>query len=294
MALVTSFSQLYCSYSPTVLRKHLAKARSFPAFPLHASPEPLLTQQDCVQQHLVSTSKDQASEPNPSSTTITPRYLPCSPQNTSSYTASPQKIPSFNTKYAHQGLTLLQTSLQETNQDPQFARRLYLHALIYLLQGLQECTPSLSEYEVADLRTALPSHIITAPKAAGPQAHNFNGNRPHNIETATTKSTTTTTPSLLHRTLSLIIFSLILLTQFLLPYIRSLISTLAFYDREYAIHTRLTVFAARCARSSWALAISTLDPELVAWVLVEVTEGMRHGWARGTKRKCGTTEEDVR
>ncbi|KAL8711390.1 MAG: hypothetical protein Q9220_004288 [cf. Caloplaca sp. 1 TL-2023] len=221
---------------------------------------------------------------NPSSVTPPQPHLDCSLQDPSSCTPPPQKLSSFNTRYAHQGLGLLQTSLQETNQDPQFSRRVYIHALVYLLQGLQEATYPLSGSEAMDLRAALPPSInLTTSGTADSQASAGaeESERPRYLET-----TTSSPPqpqhhlSLLHRTFSLLAFTVVLLTTFLLPHIRALISTLAYYDKEYDIHTRLAGFAARCARSTWAFAIYTLDPEVMAWVVMEGTNGVQDGWRR--------------
>ncbi|KAL8805455.1 MAG: hypothetical protein Q9200_005420 [Gallowayella weberi] len=184
----------------------------------------------------------------------------------------------FDTKYARQGLSLLQTSLHEHSQNPTFARQLYIHALVYLLQGL----PSLSKSDTASLRSALPHSLSLS-------IYNNNENKSDNDnkeENQTAKKSHKPPPSLLHRALSTTVFLLIIFIQFLSPYLHSLLSTLKSYDHEYRIQERTCNFCVSVARRVSEVLISIVDPQYLIWLAAEVATGVGDGWRRGVEGTC--------
>ena len=132
------------------------------------------------------------------------------------------------------GLSLLSLAVGESStisQDPQFgdsgfARQVYLHALTYLLRALP---PDLTTEERLSVRSALPAGVVEPLQLKIDAGYNSpNVSRDPNAH-----------PSLLHRTLASSIVQMFILFQFLLPYLKYLLSTAYQYEREYKISDKL-------------------------------------------------------
>ncbi|KAL8804223.1 MAG: hypothetical protein Q9182_002677 [Xanthomendoza sp. 2 TL-2023] len=186
----------------------------------------------------------------------------------------------FDTKYARQGLSLLQTSLHEHSQNPSFARQLYIHALVYLLQGL----PSLSQSDTLSLRSALP-HSLFLPTSSKDNDNKSDNDEEEKYQTDTNpaKEPHKTPPSFLHRALSTTVFLSIIFIHFLSPYLHSLLSTLKSYDHEYRIQQRTCNFCFSVARRVSEVLISTVDPQYLIWLAAEIATGVGDGWRRGVE-----------
>ncbi len=130
------------------------------------------------------------------------------------------------------GLNLLSLSVDESStmsQNPQFgnasfARQTYVHALTYLLRALPT---DLTTEEQLSVRSALPSGVVE-PLHIG-----------INPEYTAHPPSQPTEPSLLHRTLATTIIQLVLLLQFILPYLKYLVSAAYQYDREHKISEKI-------------------------------------------------------
>lgn len=200
----------------------------------------------------------------------------------------------FNPKYAQQSLFLLQSSLQEQAQDPTFARQLYIHAVVYLLQGLPPPF-SLSESEKTSLGSAVPQCLMLPSASAyidddeeskpttntGGKGNNDNANKTSTPDDNQKPIPTTT---LLHRALSSTIVLIIIFIQFLSPYIHNLFSALRHYDREYNVQGRICALFAAFSRKVWDLLVSAVDPQYLIWFAAEVSAGVAEGWRQGMRR----------
>ncbi|KAL8775661.1 MAG: hypothetical protein Q9209_000157 [Squamulea sp. 1 TL-2023] len=263
--------------SPFQLRDRLFKAYTllqyFPTSPL---PQPFPT--DPRQ----TPSTSEPSTPNLSPPP--PPYLadPKSPCSSPLNSETPTTIP--NLKYAHQSLSLLQTSLHESSENPIFARQLYIHALVYLLQGLPPAS-SLTEGEVASLIFALPDGLHLPSRTSNTKTKLNNEDDPKRyaqIDFAAGNENHPPPPqSLLHRALSTTIFFLIIFIQFLTPYIRSLFSAIDHYNREYNIQERTGSLLLAITRRSRDVLISSVDPGYLIWFAAEISAGVADGWRRG-------------
>ncbi|KAL8761793.1 MAG: hypothetical protein Q9184_002116 [Pyrenodesmia sp. 2 TL-2023] len=178
-------------------------------------------------------------------------------------------------RYAHQGLSLLQAALDSLPQHPIFGRQVYVHAIVYLLQGLPP-HESLSGYEVMNLRSAIPDMTrLSVP------AEQCLDNIPH-------ASSQETPPSLLRRSFSTLIACLVVLIRLLTPYIRALVSALAVYDRQYGLRVRVMGFASVLAHRLW----NSVDLAFLVWALSEVARGVGEGWRRGSEGTETEVEEE--
>lgn len=123
-------------------------------------------------------------------------------------------------KFANRGMNSLAVAVDEASTlsttprfgNASFARQAYIHALVYLLQGLPT---NLGPEERLSIRTALPAGVVPSPSSS--------------------YSSTEPAPSLLHRTLAFTIIQLFLLFQFLLPYIKYFVGVVYEYEREHKI-----------------------------------------------------------
>ncbi|MCJ1381401.1 hypothetical protein MMC17_004511 [Xylographa soralifera] len=133
-------------------------------------------------------------------------------------------------KYANQGLSLLETAVQEArcsdNGNPAFARQLYIHSLAYLLRGLPS---DMSEAEAASLRPGI-TPILERGHVGCSSESSSSGNG------------SATSPSLLHRLLASGIVQLFILFSFILPYVKYFLRSAYRYERTNHISER--VFAA--------------------------------------------------
>ncbi|KAL8756621.1 MAG: hypothetical protein Q9199_002808 [Rusavskia elegans] len=200
----------------------------------------------------------------------------------------------FNPKYAQQSLFLLQSSLQEYAQDPTFARQLYIHAVVYLLQGLPPPS-SLSEFEKTSLGSAVPQCLMLPSVSAyndddekskpttntGGKCDNDNAKKTSTPDDNQKPMPTTT---LLHRALSSTLVLIIIFIQFLIPYLHTLFSALRHYDREYNVQGRICALLVAFSRKVWDLLVSAVDPQYLIWFAAEVSAGVAEGWRQGMRR----------
>lgn len=178
----------------------------------------------------------------------------------------------IDTRYAHQGLSLLQSALDSLQQHPVFARQLYVHAMVYLLQGLPP-RQSLSDHELMSLQSAIPDMI--RPYEPADQCF---------IDTSDASSQEIP-PSLLRRSFSTVVAFLIVLIRLLTPYIRALISAVAVYDRQYGLRVRVMNLTSALVQMAW----DNVDLTFLIWSLSEVARGVGEGWRRGSEG----TETDI-
>ncbi|KAL2060906.1 hypothetical protein VTL71DRAFT_8958 [Oculimacula yallundae] len=191
-------------------------------------------------------------------------------------------------KFANQGFSLLSLAVDESSSisrnpdfgNASFARQLYLHALTYLLRALPT---DLTTDEQISIRSSLPPGIV----------------EPFHIEShghsQSTKSTSDAQTSLLHRTLASTIIQLFIFVQFILPYIKYLLSTAYQYDREHKISEKVlsqgieTVDILGKTGLSWTGAIYGMGDgrvgqvvtETAAWLVEGVTGGIHEGLGEG-------------
>ncbi|KAL8909754.1 MAG: hypothetical protein Q9207_000064 [Kuettlingeria erythrocarpa] len=179
--------------------------------------------------------------------------------------------------YAHQGLSLLQSALDSLQQHPVFARQLYVHAMVYLLQGLPP-RQSLSENELMSLQSAIPD--MTRPYETADQCF---------VDTSDALSQETP-PSLLRRSFSTVVAFLIVLIRLLTPYIRALISAAAVYDRQYGLRVRVVNLTSALVQMAW----DNVDLTFLIWSLSEVARGVGEGWRRGSEGRETEIEQRMR
>jgi hypothetical protein len=182
------------------------------------------------------------------------------------------------------GMNLLSISMAESSAvstNPQFgnasfARQLYIHALTYLLRGLpSDLTPEEQLSIHSALPLAIPLHSSASGSPAPPE------------------------PSLLHRTLASIIVQLFVFIQFLLPYIRWLVSTAYEYEREHKIGERVWREGMEKGKSGVETAATLLAMgdgrvgKAAMWVVEGVTGGVHEGLGEGMAVLGRGTELDV-
>jgi hypothetical protein len=127
------------------------------------------------------------------------------------------------------GLSLLSLAVDESSsisQNPRFgnasfARQLYIHALTYLLRALPS---DLTTEEQLSVRSSLPPGVVEPL---------------HLSVSSPPQSTTPTQPSVLHRTLASTIVQFFILFQFIVPYLKHLLSVAYQYDREHKISEKV-------------------------------------------------------
>jgi hypothetical protein len=131
------------------------------------------------------------------------------------------------------GLNLLSLAVDESStisQDPRFgnptfSRQLYLHAITYLLRALPL---DLTTEEQLSIRSALPTGVVE-PLHIGVNTSNSNPNL----------ANSESQPSLLHRLLASTIVRVFIIFQFLLPYLKCLLSAAYQYERRHKISEKL-------------------------------------------------------
>lgn len=117
------------------------------------------------------------------------------------------------------------STLSQNSQfgNASFARQLFLHAITYLLQALPS---DLTKEERLSVRSALPAGVVEPLRLHVNSAYDTSASKPSQ-------------PSLLHRTLASSIVQLFILFQFVLPYIRYLLSAAYQYEREHKISEKV-------------------------------------------------------
>ncbi|CZR67046.1 uncharacterized protein PAC_16945 [Phialocephala subalpina] len=189
-------------------------------------------------------------------------------------------------KFANQGLSLLSLAVDESStisRDPSFgnasfARQVYIHSLTYLLRALPT---DLSVEEQLSIRGALPDGVV----------------KPLHLAAYTSRNSPdgSQEPSLLHRTLASTIIQLFILVQFILPYLKYLLSAAYAYDREHKISEKVvaqgieTVDALGKTGLNLSGAIYGMGDgkvgqvitETAAWIVEGVTGGIHEGVGEG-------------
>ncbi|KAL8997796.1 MAG: hypothetical protein Q9169_003045 [Polycauliona sp. 2 TL-2023] len=290
-----SRSWMSLSTSPLQLRKRLSRAYTLiPPYPLSTKPQhrescqtcPHETQWDWTNSPKTHVCPSPEIEPSPAATPPPPYLSLLRPKAVSLAQEEPDPRV-LGQKYAQQSLFLLQSSLHEYADNPTFARQLYIHAAVYLLQGLPPAS-SLSETERISLSVAVPECLLL-PRESGPDEESHNTNNGGTKDSHGGKKTfqhenRIPTPSLLHRAFSTAIILALMLISFLTPYLQHLMTALAYYDREYSIHIRACDFLAASSRRVWNFIASTVDPQYLIWFAAEVNAGIADGWRRGRSR----------
>ncbi|KAI4109638.1 MAG: hypothetical protein LQ339_001751 [Xanthoria mediterranea] len=239
------------------------------------------------------------SEPSTAATAPPPPYRNLLTPEAASLDQEETEATIFNPKYAQQSLLLLQSSLHQHAQDPTFARQLYIHAVVYLLQGLPPSS-SLSDSEKTSLGSALPRCLMlpcstprhnnhddeSKPSAPGRKSgQNSAANKTlsslDDDEDENQTQPTTIPATLLHRALSTTILLIIICIHALTPHLLALSAALRHYDREYNIQARLWGFLAALARRVWDGLVSAVDPHCLIWFAAEVSTGVAEGWKKG-------------
>ncbi|KAL9039500.1 MAG: hypothetical protein Q9180_002488 [Flavoplaca navasiana] len=278
---------IYQSTSPLQLRNRLSKAytliQSSPTF--HSPPKRRSWPTDLwIINPLTPAPSSPDLEPLPA-TTPPPPYLHPFPPNAASLSQEKPDATSFDPKYAQQSLSLLQTALHENAQNSTFARQLYIHAVVYLLQGLPPSS-TLTEADKTSLRSAAPACLMLPESAHHSKFQTgLVGKYEHdNTTTVTFHKNPEAKPSLLHRAFATTVLLLVLLVQFASPYLLCLFSTLRRYDREYNIQVRVCSFLATFAKRVWDFVVAAVDPQYLIWFVAEVSAGVADGWGRGMRR----------
>jgi hypothetical protein len=187
--------------------------------------------------------------------------------------------------YPFKGLNLLSLAMNESStlsRDPtfrnaSFARQVYIHALTYLLRALPS---DLTTEEQLSIRTSLPTNVV--------EPLHFETNSSYN-------HTTISEPSLLHRLLASTIVQLFILLQFILPYVKYLLSAAYQYDREHKISEKVLSHSIETVdilgKTGLGLTSAIYDmgdgkvgqviTETAAWFVEGVTGGIHQGVGEG-------------
>ncbi|TGO50800.1 hypothetical protein BOTNAR_0379g00120 [Botryotinia narcissicola] len=191
-------------------------------------------------------------------------------------------------KFANQGYNLLALSFEESSvisQNTQFsntslARQLYVHAFTYLLRALPS---DLSTEEKISLQSAIPTEIVESLQEESYTSENSQD------------SNTGEPPSLLQRSIAAIIIQLFILFQFILPYLKQVLSSVYQYDRTHKISEKvlskgiitvdtigklsLAVIGAVYGMSDGKVGQALTDA--AAWIVEGVTGGVHEGVSEG-------------
>ncbi|TGO13542.1 hypothetical protein BTUL_0068g00510 [Botrytis tulipae] len=191
-------------------------------------------------------------------------------------------------KFANQGYNLLALSFEEASvisQNTQFsntslARQLYVHALTYLLRALPS---DLSTEENMSLQSAIPTEIVESLQEESYTSENSQD------------SNTGEPPSLLQRSIAAIIIQLFILFQFILPYLKQILSSAYQYDRTHKISEKVLskgiVTVDTIGKSSLAVTCAVYGMsdgkvgqalrDAAAWIVEGVTGGVHEGVSEG-------------
>ncbi|TGO32155.1 hypothetical protein BHYA_0346g00110 [Botrytis hyacinthi] len=191
-------------------------------------------------------------------------------------------------KFANQGYNLLALSIEESSvisQNTRFsntslARQLYVHALTYLLRALPS---DLSTEEKMSLQSAIPTEIVESLQEESYTSENSQD------------SNTGEPPSLLQRSIAAIIIQLFILFQFILPYLKQILSSAYQYDRTHKISEKVLskgiVTLDTIGKSSLAVTgavygmsdgkVGQALTDAAVWVVEGVTGGVHEGISEG-------------
>ncbi|KAB8299315.1 hypothetical protein EYC80_001390 [Monilinia laxa] len=192
-------------------------------------------------------------------------------------------------KFANQGYDLLTLSFEESSaisQNSRFgntslARQLYIHALTYLLRALPS---KLTTEETTSLQAAMPKDVVDSLQEES-----------NTSETDQKFGISNGPPSLLQRSVAATIIQLFILFQFILPYLKYLLTLAYQYDRTHKISEKVLskgiVTVDTLGKSGLAITgavygmgdgrVGQALTEAVAWVVEGVTGGVHEGVREG-------------
>ncbi|KAI9642161.1 hypothetical protein NHQ30_008963 [Ciborinia camelliae] len=188
-------------------------------------------------------------------------------------------------KFASQGYNLLTLSFEESSAVSQntpfsntsLARQLYVHALTYLLRALpSDLTPE----ENMTLQNAIPKEVVEALQEESNTSERTQNSGP---------------PSLLQRSVAAIIIQFFILFQFILPYLKYLLTSAYQYDRTHKISEKVlsqgVVTVDTIGKSGLAVTgaiygmgdgkVGQALTKAAAWVVEGVTGGVHEGVSEG-------------
>ncbi|CAO2655621.1 Nn.00g044240.m01.CDS01 [Neocucurbitaria sp. VM-36] len=219
----------------------------------------------------------------------------------SSLGAAPPLFAAYETKtgiswkYASSGISLLTQAYRESSApiretdetSTSLARQLYIHGVTYLLRGLPA---ELSPEETLSLQAAVPQSI------ANLQADSHNHTLvPVSQRTSISLDARPQEPTILHRITATFVFQTFVLIQFLLPYIRLLLSHTYQFERKHQITKRLVNTSVttvdELGRKSLRLSqticqmndgkVGQAINEMTIWWVRSVTGGVQQGLEEG-------------
>ncbi|KAK6591655.1 hypothetical protein H4I96_12211 [Botrytis cinerea] len=191
-------------------------------------------------------------------------------------------------KFANQGYNLLALALEESSaisQNTRFsntslARQLYVHGLTYLLRALPS---DLSTEEKISLQSAMPAEMVESLQEESHTGENSQD------------SNTGEPPSVLQKSIAAIIIQLFILFQFILPYLKHLLTSAYQYDRTHKISEKVLsrgiVTVDTIGKSGLAVTgavygmsdgkVGQAITDAVAWAVEGVTGGLHEGVSEG-------------
>ncbi|KAL8642802.1 MAG: hypothetical protein Q9228_000542 [Teloschistes exilis] len=287
--------------SPLQLRRRISKLTCSYLFYHHHHNQ---QNSDCKPPRPVS-----GSGPKASPAAAPPVYTAFPSNRTPSQPVSREESENVDIKYAQQGFSLLQTSLLHLEQSPSFARQLYIHALVYLLQALPA---HLSDHETSGLRSAIPRSCLdvvgdTSSRVNGSGGARVTSRNDHRGGLGTTSHpkrhddyrdhpSISSSSSYLHRAFSTFTSAAVRSYQYSLPYFLVIGKMLVYYDHEYRVHERFIGIFLADMRIIWSYIVVAVDPTLLIWCMAEMTAGVGEGWKRAMmmakERDYGWGSED--
>ncbi|KAH7350459.1 hypothetical protein BKA66DRAFT_476088 [Pyrenochaeta sp. MPI-SDFR-AT-0127] len=232
----------------------------------------------------------------------------------SSASAVPSLFASYETrtgiswKYASSGISLMTQAYRESSvplqhiDEPSTAltRQLYIHGMTYLLRGLPaDLTPE----ESLSLQAAMPPGFIEIPNDSSTHAL-----IPVSKRTSIAQEVPPQEPTVLHRITATIVFQTFILIQFLLPYIKLLLSHTYQFERKHQITKRLINTSVstvdELSRRSLKLSqtvcqmnegrVGQAINEMTIWWVRSVTGGLQQGIEEGLSTLRATSEYSQR
>ncbi|KAH9864432.1 hypothetical protein J1614_010366 [Plenodomus biglobosus] len=204
-------------------------------------------------------------------------------------------------KYASQGRNLISQAHRESSvlfQDidgmsASLTRQLYIHGITYLLRGLPT---ELTQEETLSLRAALPAALEKKELTVDAHAMVPASQRVIRAQTAQPQETT-----ILHRITATIVFQTFVFVQFLLPYLRLLVSSAYQLERKYQISNRIVstgvMTVDEISRGGLRLSqtvcqmnegkVGQVINEMALWWIRGVTGGIQQGFEELSAAKTG-------
>ncbi|KAF9700263.1 hypothetical protein EKO04_001366 [Ascochyta lentis] len=205
----------------------------------------------------------------------------------------------INWKYAGQGVNLMTLAHRESSVPtygidetcPLLTRQLYLHGMTYLLRGLPS---DLTAEELLSLQAATPQSLINSQ--ADPDSHALVH---RSSQSQVQRDVPAQESSMLHRITATLVLQAFILMQFLVPYVKILLSHAYQFEREHHITKRLvngsisTVdeVGRRSLRLSQTICqmndgkVGQAINEMTIWWVRGVTGGLQQGFEEGVGRQ---------